>query len=187
MQILYRVGGMNGAGVPQETDVPSGSSILEDANSGAAGIHNEYRPIAAPAHKEAEKALAFWNARPADGIVIGRDVPSRAIASLLSHVIVHEPINGGSDLKVRVAGTAVRKRFGHDITGETLSQLFPTPSFPARLQSVLTAIDTGAPQFADCQLSSGSLEILHSELVILPILAPDRVSKWALSIVFFFN
>ena len=163
------------------------SSILEDANSGSAGIQSEYRPIAAPAHPEAVKALAFWDARPADGIVIGRDVPSRAIASLLSHVIIHEPINGGSDLKVRVAGTAVRKRFGRDITGETLSHIFPTPSFPGRLKSVLTAIETGAPQFADCHLSSGSLEILRSELVILPVLAPDRVSKWTMTIVFFFN
>jgi hypothetical protein len=167
--------------------VADGSSILEDANRGGAGIQSEYRPIAAPSHPEAVKALAFWDARPADGIVIGRDVPSRAIASLLSHIIVHEPINGGTDLKVRVAGTAVRKRFGRDITGEILSHLFPTPSFPDRLKSVLTAIETGAPQFADCQLNSGSLELLHSELVILPIFAPDRVTKWAMTIVFFFN
>jgi hypothetical protein len=178
---------MKDVGAPKETNVPSGSSILEDANKGNAGIHTEYRPIAAPAHPEAIKALAFWDARPADGIVIGRDVPSRAIASMLSHIIVHEPINGGSDLKVRVAGTAVRRRFGRDITGETMSKLFPTATFPSRLKSVLTAMETGAPQFADCHLSSGSLEILHSELVILPVLAPDRVSKWGLTFVFFFN
>ena len=164
-----------------------GSSILEDANSGSAGIQTEYRAIAAPAHPEAVKALAFWDARPADGIVIGRDVPSRAIASLLSHVIIHEPINGGSDLKVRVAGTAVRRRFGRDITGEIMSNLFPATTFPDRLKSVLTAIETGAPQFADCHLGNGSLEILHSELVILPIFAPDRATKWAMTIVFFFN
>jgi hypothetical protein len=175
------------ARVSKEANVADRSSILEDANSGSAGIQTEYRPIAAPVHPEAAKALAFWDARPADGIVIGRDVPSRAIASMLSHIIVHEPINGGSDLKVRVAGTAIRKRFGRDITGETLSRLFPTPAFPHRLKSVLTAIETGAPQFADCQLSTGSLEILHSELVILPVFAPDRVRKWTLSIVFFFN
>jgi hypothetical protein len=180
-------GGMGDGSVPKEADVADGSSILEDANSGSSGIQTEYRPIAAPAHPEAVKALAFWDARPADGIIIGRDVPSRAIASLLSHIIVHEPIDGGSDLKVRVAGTAVRRRFGRDVTGETLSKLFPTPSFPERLKSVLTAIETGVPQFADCQLSSGSLEILHSELVILPVLAPDRVSKWAMTVVFFFN
>jgi hypothetical protein len=172
---------------PKEAAVPSESSILDDANNEGSGIRTEYRPIDAPVHPQAEKVLAFWNARPADGIIVGRDVPSRAIASLLSHVIVHEPINGGSDLKVRVAGTAVRRRFGRDITGETMSNLFPPAGFPDRLKSVLAAIETGAPQFADCQLSNGSFDILHSELVILPILAPDRVTKWALTVVFFFN
>lgn len=180
-------GGTGDGSVPKEAKVADGSSILEDANSGSAGIQTEYRSIAAPAHPEAVKALAFWDARPADGIVIGRDVPSRAIASLLSHIIIHEPINDGSDLKVRVAGTAAQRRFGRDITGKTMSELFPTSSFRDRLKSVLTAMETGAPQFADCQLSSGTLDILHSELVILPVLAPDRVTKWALTIVFFFN
>lgn len=163
------------------------SNDSSTASHEGAGIHTEYRPVAAPTHPQAGKALAFWDARPADGIIIGRDVPSRAIASVLSRIIVHEPINGGSDLKVRVAGTAIRRRFGRDITGSTLSELFPTPAFPSRLESVLTAIETNAPQFADCQLSNGSLGILHSELVILPILAPDRVSKWAITFVFFFD
>ncbi|HEY0281000.1 MAG TPA: PAS domain-containing protein, partial [Rhizomicrobium sp.] len=105
----------------------------------------------------------------------------------LSRVIVHEPIVGGSDLKVRVAGTAIRRRFGRDVTGETMSNLFPADSFPARFKSVLTAIETGAPQFAECQLSTSSFEILRSELVILPVLAPDRVSKWAMTFALFFN
>ena len=178
---------MKDARVPKEPDVPNGSSVFEDANNEGSGIRTEYRPIEAPAHPQAAKVLAFWNARPADGIIVGRDVPSRAIASLLSHVIVHEPINGGSDLKVRVAGTAVRRRFGRDITGENMSKLFPAQTFPDRLKSVLTAIETGAPQFADCHLSNGSFEILHSELEILPVLARDRISKWAMTVVLFFD
>ena len=172
---------------PKDPDVPNGSSIFEDASNEGSGIQTEYRSIATPVHPQAEKVLAFWDARPADGIIIGRDVPSRAIASLLSHVIIHEPIDGGSDLKVRVAGTAVRRRFGRDITGETMSKLFSTPTFAARLQSVLTAIETGAPQFADCHLSNGSFEILHSELEILPVIARDRISKWAMTVVLFFD
>ena len=167
--------------------MPSDSSIFEDASKENSGIDSEYRSITTPVHPQAAKVLAFWDARPADGIIIGRDVPSRAIASLLSHVIVHEPINGGSDLKVRVAGTAVRRRFGRDITGENMSKLFPALTFPDRLKSVLTAIETGAPQFADCHLSNGSFEILHSELEILPVFARDRISKWAMTVVLFFD
>ena len=162
-------------------------NLFEDANNERGGICTEYEVLAAPTHPDAAKALAFWQARPADGILIGRDLPSRAIASLLSHVIVHEPINGGNDLKVRLAGTAVRRRFGRDITGSTLSELFPATSFPYRLRSVMSAIETGEPQFADCQLSNGNLDLLHSQLLIMPVLAADRVTKWAMTVVFFFN
>ncbi len=178
---------MKYACVPKEADVPDGSSIMNDASKGYTGLKTEYRTITTLAHPESPKALAFWDARPADGIIIGRDVPSRAIASLLSHVIVHEPIKGGSDLKVRVAGTAIRRRFGDDITGKTMADLFPTPDFPNRLQSVLTAIETDTPQLADCCISTSSFDILHSELVIMPVLAPDRVTKWGLTVVFFFG
>jgi len=162
-------------------------NLFEDANSGRHGICTEYEAIAAPTHPDAAKALAFWQARPADGIIIGRDLPSRAIASLLSHVIVHEPIDGGNDLKVRLAGTAVRRRFGRDITGCTLSELFPTDSFTYRLRSVMMAIETGEPQYADCQISNGNLDLLHSQLLILPVLSADRANKWAMTVVFFFN
>jgi hypothetical protein len=183
----YNISRGKDACAPREANLLDGSEILNSARNEGTGIHSEYQPIAAPTHPQAGSALAFWDARPADGIIIGRDVPSRAIASMLSTIIVHEPINGGSNLKVRVAGTAIRRRFGRDVTGSTLSELFPTPAFPSRLKSVLTAIETNAPQFADCQFNNGSLGILHSELVILPIFAPDRVSKWGLSFVFFFN
>jgi hypothetical protein len=68
-----------------------------------------------------------------------------------------------------------------------MSKLFPALTFPDRLKSVLTAIETGAPQFADCHLSNGSFEILHSELEILPVFARDRISKWAMTVVLFFD
>ena len=178
---------MKGPCIPWEEDMQSDSMAFEIAGKNATGIHTVYRPIDALTHPKSAEVQAFWDARPVDGIVIGRDVPSRIIASLLSHIIVHEPINGGGNLKVRIAGTAMRRRFGDDITRKTLSDLFPGPDFQDRLKSVLTAIETGAPQFADCHLSNGSFEILHSELEILPVFARDRISKWAMTVVLFFD
>lgn len=168
-------------------EYPASVNAFEDGSANATGVHTIYHPIAALTHPRANEVLAFWNARPSDGILIGRDVPSRAIATLLSHVIVHEPIDGGADLKVKVAGTAMRRRFGDEITRKTLSDLFPGPDFHDRLKSVLAAIDENAPQFADCQLSNGSMKMLHTELAILPVLAPDRVTKWGLTFALFFN
>ena len=153
----------------------------------AGGFVSVYRPIAELTHPTAEKAMAFWNRRPADGLVIGRDIPSRAIADLLKRIIVHEPIDSGRDLKVRLAGGAIRQRFGREITGAMLSQLFPTPELPIRLQSVMTAINEGVPQFADCVLSGGSTEMIHTELVILPVFAPNQTSKWAMTVCCFFE
>lgn len=158
-----------------------------DPCAAGAGIHSTYKPITELTHPVAGKVLAFWRERPADGIVIGRDVPSRAIASLLSRIIVHEPIDDGRDLKVRVAGGGIVRRFGIDITGKTMSELFPTPDFKDRLESVLKAIREGTPQYADCVLCAGNVEMLHTELVILPVYAPNHVDVWGLTVCCFFN
>lgn len=162
------------------------TSQLDPCVAGA-GIHSAYRPITELTHPLADKVMAFWQSRPVDGIVIGRDVPSRAIASLLSRIIVHEPIDGDRDLKVRVAGGGIVRRFGIDITGKTMSELFPTADFKDRRESVLKAIREGTPQYADCVLSTGSIEMLHTELVILPVYAPNHTDVWGLTVCCFFN
>jgi hypothetical protein len=152
--------------------------------SGSVGFHCGYRPKALPSHPLAAQALAFWQARPADGLVIGRDVPSRAIAAQLNRIIVQEPIEGGSDLKVRLTGNVVRERFGLEMTGKSVSQLFSDSA--VRIALTMTAITTGEPCFADSILGNGSLEVLHSEHIILPVFAPNRTDKWAMTICCFF-
>ena len=106
---------------------------------------------------------------------------------LAGRPLLHEPIDDAKDLKVRLAGTAVRRSFGRDITGCKMSELFPTTSFPHRLKSVLNAIEIGEPQFANCLISNGGVDMLHSELAIFPVLSADRAGKWAMTVVFFFN
>jgi len=152
-----------------------------------AGLVSAYRPITELKHPLARKAMAFWDSRPADGLELGRDVPSRAIADLLKRIIVHEPIEGGRDLKVRLAGSAIRQRFGREITGANLSQLYPTPDLADRLRSVMTAIEEGRPQCADCALTGGFTEVVHTELVIMPVFAPNRVAAWAMTFCCFFG
>lgn len=164
-----------------------GSTVQEQSCANNSSINSIYRKIRLLTHPVAKQALQFWAARPRDGIVIGRDVPSRSIANLLSRVIVHEPIKGGTDAKVRLAGMGIRHRFGDDITGMTMSALFPTPDFPNRLESVMKAIRDDAPQYADCTLSNGVLDILHTELMIVPAVAPNRTAIWTITFCFFFN
>jgi hypothetical protein len=153
--------------------------------SGSVGLHCDYRPKAAPSHPLAAQALAFWQARPADGIVIGRDVPSRAIAAQLNRIIVQEPLDGGRDLKVRLTGNVVRERFGLEMTGKSVSQLFPDSA--VRIALAMTAIATGEPCFADSILGNGRLEVIHSEHIILPVFAPNHADKWAMTLCCFFG
>jgi hypothetical protein len=151
------------------------------------GLVSVYRTIQKLTHPLALKAMEFWDKRPADGLEIGRDIPYRAIADLLKRIIVHEPVVEGRDLNVRLAGGAVRQRLGREIAGANLSELFPTPDFPDRRGSVMTAIHEGKPQWADCVLTGGTVDMLHTELVIMPVFAPNRVANWAMTFFCFFG
>ncbi len=162
-------------------------AMQSDSCPPGSGVCSLYRPIENLTHPLADRVLAFWRDRPVDGIVIGRDVPSRAIASLLSRIIVHEPIDDGRDFKVRVAGSATSHRFGLDITGKTMSELFPTPDLLARRESVLQAMREGTPQFADSVLAFETGEKQHAELAILPVYAPNHIDVWAMTVCCFFD
>jgi hypothetical protein len=159
----------------------------ERTDAGSTLVRSDYRQIGAPKHPAAAQAIAFWNARPADGIVIGRDVPSRAIASQLNRIMVLEPLEGGSDLKVRVAGDAVQERFKSEIAGRTFADLFRRHHAAERIALVMTAVTAEALRFADCVIAGGSLEISHTEHVILPVFAPGRAARWAMIVCCFFG
>ena len=150
-------------------------------------FRDEYRLVAAANHPKAQQLLAFWEARPADGIVIGRDVPSRAIANILNNITIYEPVNGGSDLKVRVAGTSIRRRFNREVTGMLMSELFPPDEFREHLETTLANIKSGTATIVDSHLINGAVEKMHLEVVVLPVFAPDRVSKWVLTGLFYFS
>lgn len=152
-----------------------------------AELHDEFRSIETPTHPLAVKFLAFWKSRPADGIVIGRDVPSRRIANILSNVILFEPVNGFRDLRVRLAGVAIRHRLDGDIKGKLMSQLFPPEEFRQHIKTAPQVIETNTPLIIDSRLNRGSVEKLHLEVVVLPVFAPNRTDKWILAGYFYFH
>ena len=160
---------------------------FDTTNADIGVLRDEHRVLPAASHPKAQQLLAFWKARPADGIVIGRDVPSRAIAGLLNNIAIFEPVNGGSDLKVRLAGTSVRRRFGGEVTGKLMSELFPPDDFQEHLKSSIASMESDTVTIMDSRLTYGVVERMHLEVVILPVLAPDRVSKWVLAGLFYFT
>ena len=156
--------------------------------SGAVAESNyKYAIVASPTHPDAQELLAFWKSRPSDGIVIGRDVPSRKIAKILSHLAIHEPVGGRLDFKTRLAGNSVRSRYGSDIKGKLMSELFDPDTFRHHLHMTLEVLDNDAPLILDSHVVSGAVERLHTEVVIMPVWPPDRSSKWVLAGFFFFQ
>lgn len=151
-------------------------------NSGKA--RSEYRRPKALSHPLAAEALQFWRHRPSDGIVIGRDVPSRIMAGLLSRAIVYEPVEGGRDVKVQLAGSDVRRRFAGDITGRRLSELLVADDCAMWFDTVKEAIARNAPKIAAISHRVGAIELLRLELLTLPVAAPRGNKKWALTFCF---
>jgi hypothetical protein len=136
-------------------------------------------------HRLAPVAERFWAARPSDGIVIGRDIPSRPIAHLLSHIVIYQPVEDRSDLKVHLAGTAVRFRFSRDITGAMMSELFGPEDFPVRFRTLMEVIDKDEPRRACITHTAGGIEVFRLELLMIPVWSPGRSTRWAASFCFY--
>jgi hypothetical protein len=160
---------------------------LFDDHTGTADIRDHYVSLEAPTHPKALRLMEFWKANAAKGIVIGRDVPSRAISDILSSIAIFEPVDGGRDYRARLAGESVRRRFSRDITGKFLSELFPADDFHDHRDANNAHVLSGTPQIIDSRLTNGAVEQMHLEVVILPVLAPDLASKWLLVGLFYFS
>jgi len=137
------------------------------------------------AHPDAALALHFWQKRPIDGIHMGRDVPSRDIARLLSRVLIYEAIDGGEDFKVHLAGSSVQQRFGRDITGESISQLFSGGDLPVRYEALKEVVWLDEPRMARIVHRIGKVDVLTIELLQVPIVAPNGSDRWVLTFVFY--
>jgi hypothetical protein len=157
-------------------------------NSDNLGVRAQYSTVEKATHPDALRLLAFWDARPVDGLVMGRDLPSRAVANLLSNISILEPTAERTDLRVRVTGASLFKRWGGDTKGRLLSELFSPDEMRDHLKSCLAAIDTGLPVIVDSSLVAfGTVPKLNLEVVLLPIFAPDRSAAWVLSGMFYFG
>jgi hypothetical protein len=137
-------------------------------------------------HPDAAVAMDLWRNRKPDGLRIGRDVPSRAIARLLSRIAVCKPMADG-DFCVHLAGSTIIQRFGRDITGERVSEVFDdTPNHAARRDYLTAVITSGEPRMVRITHRIGSVELLRNETVVLPVTAPNGKDRWALVFAFYF-
>ena len=147
-----------------------------------------YRRVDAPRHPAALKLFEYWrDCVAARGcFVVGRDIPARPIAGLLCNIVINEPLADGSDMRVRLAGTSVRRRFGGDIRGHKLSELFSPRDFKHHVAASFEAIHSGKPVILDSSLKRDTVEELHTEIILLPARSGDQKFDWLLVGMFYF-
>lgn len=162
--------------------------VWGDVDARAAGFHEVFTVMREPSHYDARHLFEFWRERNEEGgFVIGRHVPSRALARLMSHLIVYEPLEEGEDFRARIAGTSLLRRFGRDISGSKLSELFEPNAFAAQRDDLRTLLRTGKPCVLEVKATVDGYPALHFEIVALPVLAPDRETPWVLSGLFYYD
>jgi len=113
---------------------------------------------------------------------MGRDVPSRGIARFLSHISICEPVDDWMDGRIRVAGSILVLRFGRDIGGMLVSDLYADDPKGGRilLETARRAQETREPGLLSARVCSNEVELMRFEVVALPIFAPDGVSPLSL-------
>jgi len=144
--------------------------------------------LAKPVHYGSRLMFDYWTDRAADGgLVVGRDVPSRALSPIMRNLAVYEPVDGAADFQVRLAGAIYLRRHNRDITGERLSKLFAGASFERRIAALREVLGGAGPLFHDIEVPQHARAPLRFEAAALPVLAPDRETRWLLCGMFFHN
>ena len=138
-----------------------------------------------PSHPGAQLIYRNWSEYREDGgLVVGRDLPSRALAGVLRNLAVYEPVGGTADFRVRVAGTGLVRRYGCDVTGLPLSQIYEQHAFE-RQRDLMTAIRNGARAFFDVDMVRAGRTELQYESLFLPVRSPDLQQRWVLAGIFY--
>lgn len=155
-----------------------------------AAITESSRRIAMPQTPALQTLVQLWNTRPSDGFEIGRDIPSRSFAPLLSHLLFWAPMNGGEDFTLRLCGEALRLRFGDGAIGKRLTDVIGpevTPAFLAGGRRLQTEDECAC--FEVRLLRKEPIEgrsELHFELVIFPVWSQQRTERWLLNAIYYF-
>jgi hypothetical protein len=162
--------------------------VWRDVDALAADVHEKRTKILEPVHFGSRILFDNWRKRRQDGgFVVGRDVPSRALSPVLRNLVVYEPMDGGRDFKVRLAGSALIRRFDCDITGLKLSELFDRVSFECHRDAAAAVIATDTPNVLDVKLMSKGRTQLHFEALGLPVQSPDQSAVWLLGGLFYYD
>jgi hypothetical protein len=151
-------------------------------------LDHAFTVLQEPTHPSARKLIALWRASEAkDGLRMGRDSPSRAIAPFLSQIIIYEPIGDWEDAHLRYAGFGTAKFFGRDVTGLRCSEVEAHDrgtTLKQLLSEARSLVAENRCRVLDHRALNGGIEVGHQEIVRFPIFGPDGKSRWLLNAAF---
>jgi hypothetical protein len=145
--------------------------------------------ITVPEHPSSMALIEHWRAHEGrGGMCMGRDIPSRAISKLLSNIAICEPEIGWADARIRLAGSILTERFGRNITGMRISELYESDPEAGRMlvESARQAQEMRQPGLLSTRVVANNTEVMRFEVVALPIFAPDGFTPWCLVGIFRF-
>ena len=159
--------------------------IWGDVDPFARDFEEVWTPQPEPVHFGARLLFNHWRERQGNGgMIVGRDLPARGLSPTLRNLILYEPIAGASNFHVRLAGSALLRRFGRDVTGLNLSELFHGTAFE-RHRSEMTNMILDRRHFsADVVLKKSRRTSLQYEMLGLPVLH-ESGARWALAGIFY--
>jgi hypothetical protein len=142
--------------------------------------------VSRPTQYGALLLLDHWRSRDTrGGFVVGRDVPSRELAPVLRNLALYEPIEDGADFRIRLAGTAFLRRFGRDITGLKLSDVYETKHLDAERENLAEVIRSRKPYIVDAKIKREERIYMRFEILRLRVLSPDRKDAWVMGGLFY--
>ena len=143
---------------------------------------DEHTVLSAPVHRDACFLHAEWHKHASTGgFMVGIHIPSRKLGRVLPALSLYDPIDRGRDFRVRLAGTALRRRFGRDITGLKLSDVFRGKSFDyyaGRMRRVLT---DGEPFMLDLRTMHDGVTQMRFEWLGVQVFSPDCRHPWIMT------
>jgi hypothetical protein len=144
--------------------------------------------IAEPKHADSQKLFAYWKeCTVRGGLKLGRDLPAAAVARLMSRLIVFEPVDNNADFRIRLAGTGLLRRFGKDVSGHALSEIYQGGTFSSYSNNLRTTLINNAPLIVEIRITEGPNQLFHIEYVFLPVFSYDGLQPWVVVGVFYFE
>jgi hypothetical protein len=138
----------------------------------------------APEHPSSLKLFEHWQAcEQQGGMRMGRDVPTRDLANMLSGIAITEPIDQWNDGRIRLAGMVYTTRFGRDITGMTIREIYDRDpdGGDALLKGAKYCTTHQRVTTLRTRVLDGSAELMRFEVITLPIWAPDCETMWVMA------